>query len=58
MRDRKILKKLQESIHETQKVSDVKISRAQSEESIKETVFFISANKTVWNRCRLVKVLS
>lgn len=35
MRDRKILKKLQESIHETQKVSDVKISRAQSEESIK-----------------------
>lgn len=35
MRDRKILKKLQDTIHETQKVFDAKISRAQSGESIK-----------------------
>ena len=36
MRDRKILKKLQDTIHETQKVFDAKISRAQSGESIKK----------------------
>ena len=36
MRDRKILKKLQDTIHETQKVFDAKISRAQSSESIKK----------------------
>ena len=43
MRDRKILKKLQDTIHGTQKVVDAKISQAQSGESIKKRLksFFL-----------------
>ena len=43
MRDRKILKKLQDTIHGTQKVVDAEISRTQSGESIKKRLksFFL-----------------
>ena len=38
MRDRKVLEKLQETIQETRKVVDAKISRVQSGENIEEPV--------------------